>query len=290
MLRRAEDEIPPHVVTGDMPIERQGAAPPAGSAPAGAQPRAAANLDVTRRTSADVPALIVLIVHTLAAGLWGLLIVAFLVLAFQRARALSTWARNIMEQHLDTLVRAAWVSTAVVYGTGIWNIYKEAPYGMPGSWSELQDFMDLPFGRAYYLSLGGKLLAYAILLYCGARLIHSAKAETHAAANGHRSARTTGTRNPWTKDQPAATGASSQPASEAKVPWMSASAPTSTRTVVLSPEPPAGRAAVMPPADHRSRFHLALVPVMAVCGLALVVCVAILKYAHLLIEVTRLSS
>lgn len=290
---RDEMKGPPvFITTGELLVERGG--PPAaqgGGAPAA---RSATDRLADSRAKANVPNVILLVTHTLAAGAWGLITGLFLLLAFQRARALSTWARNLMERNLDVLVRAAYVSTAVVIGTGVWNLYRVAPYGMPGSVGELSDFMDLSFGRPYYLSLGGKLTAYAVLLYGSFRLIHSARAELRASGPGHRRA-AAGTGNPWLKRQPGDPVPEAAAAGGPRQPWSRpvTEQPAMSMTVVLEAEAPAeappAQAVQAAPASTKSRFRMALLPVMAVSTLVLVVCIAILKYAHVLIEVARLS-
>jgi hypothetical protein len=118
----------------------------------------------------------------------------------------------------------------------------------------------LPFARPYFLALAIKLAGYAVLLYGSTRLIAGAKATTRAPRS--RSVQPF-TRTPWS--QPGNSGGGGELVHAAQI-----AAPVSS-----------------PATAHR---FWVLLPVMAACGGAIIVCVTILKTAHLLIEVARITS
>lgn len=279
-LRRHMTDPPIIVTTGSLPIERQGKA----------LARSNIATEALSKPKIDVTNTTVLAVHTLVAALWAVIVGAFLMVAFQRARALSTWGRDLIERHLEVMIKAAWISTAIVVGTGVWNMYRESPYRPPGSLNQLDQRLDLPFGKQYFISLGVKLLAYAVLLYCSYRLIHSVKTEVRGSGS-HQGGRTrakaaTAAQSPW--NRPGQLGTAST-ATLSPLPQATGARAVGggTATAVLTAEEPLSPAD--PVVENTSRFSMAIIPVMALAGATIIICVTILKTAHTLIEVARIT-
>lgn len=269
-LRKHPTDPPIRILTGSLAVERNG---PSLQRPGAAEERLSAPKGNLLNTG-------ILALHSLAAAGWGLILVVLAVLGFQRARALSPWARNLAERKLDTLVRAAWLLTGTVYVTGIYNLYRESPYGVPSSWSELRRLLRLPFAGPYYLALGTKLAAYAVLLFASTRLISAARAKARAPRQVTRQT----TRTPWAGAADAGAGPRLDP-TRGTGPSLSATAVTGTSVM----EAPPLAAPAPAPAELGRSFRI-LLPVMATCGVVIIVCVTILKAAHLLIEVARITS
>jgi len=268
---RQRPHDPPIPITGSqLALARSG--------PALAQ--AGAGVDRLARPRVNIFNTVVLGLHSLAAAAWALVLGVLFLLTYERGRALSGWARTRLEQNLDRLVRAAWVTSFLVIWTGIHNLYRESPYHrIPMSWASLQGLLRQPYGRPYYLALAVKLTAYGVLLVLGSRLIRSARRAT--GATRPRPAGDLGA-SPWARmvsGAPSASSASS-PASGAMGSVATAAPPAVAVEQLAEPE-----VSVEP--GWRASW---LVPVALGCGAAIITCVTVLKTVHLLIELTRVAS
>jgi hypothetical protein len=273
-LQRSPSDPPIQILSGQLPVERTGPS----------LQRSGAAEDRLSAVRANLTNTIILALHSLAAAAWGAILAALALLAFQRGRALSPWARNALERHLDGLVRAAWFLAVAVYVTGVYNLYRESPYGVPSSVVEIQRLLRLPFARPYFLALAIKLAGYAVLLYGSTRLIAGAKATTRAPRS--RSVQPI-TRTPWSHSGNSGGGGELVHAAQIAAPVSSPASAlrgTSVREAPTRADPSTSTAS-----DVGHSFRV-LLPVMAACGGAIIVCVTILKTAHLLIEVARIRS
>jgi hypothetical protein len=267
-VRKRPHDPPVPVTSSELPVTQSG--------PALAGPQA--GVERLARPRANIFNTLVLGLHSLSAAAWALILAALFLLTFERGRALSGWARTRLEENLDRLTRAAWVTTLLVVGTGIYNLYRESPYHrVPTSWSSLQSLLRLPYARPYYLALFVKLAAYAVLLVAGTRLIRTAREGTGARLRpGERPER-----SPWTV-----------PANGAPARVTTPAEPMVGRVATVAPPV----AAVDRPADPeisrepRLRRSWLPVPVGVACGAAIIACVTVLKAVHLLIELTRAAS
>jgi hypothetical protein len=152
-----------------------------------------------------------------------------------------------------------------VYVTGVYNLYRESPYGVPSSWVDVQRLLRLPFARPYFLALAIKLAGYAVLLYGSTRLIAAAKATTRAPRS-----RAVQQISP--------------------TPWSPSGNRGGGGTSVLEAPPRADPSTGTATATDAGHSFRVLIPVMVACGVVIIVCVTVLKTAHLLIEVARLTS
>jgi hypothetical protein len=268
-VRKRPHDPPVGLTAGALKVARSG--------PALAQARA--GVERLARPRANVFNTLVLALHSLAAGAWALVLAALFLLTYERGRALSSWARLRLEQNLDRLIRAAWVTTFLVVWTGIHNLYRESPYHrLPTSWSSLQSLLRLPYARPYYLALVVKLTAYGVLLFFGSRLIRGAREATGAtrARHDHQPAR-----SPWTRPATPAPDLPIRPA-----PALRGSVATVSPPSVAVDHPAAPDVSV----EHRWAVASLLVPLALGCGAAIIACVTVLKTVHLLVEVTRVTS
>ena len=207
----------------------------------------------------------VLWVHTMVAIVWAIFIALLALLALPAGRRFLSEGGNVLDGHLDKIARAAWWTTGLVVASGIYNMVNSVAYRVPLSPDQVTRLFRLPFAKPYYLSLAVKLAAYAVMI--GATVPLIAEARRRAAVDGSDTLS-------LPDDDPS--------------PW-------------VNPEKPAGPVAVRtkqavsleadrtPPtaSDGRGRVPVAI---MVVGGLVIIAAVTLLKYFHLLGELSRLAS
>ena len=235
----------------------------------------------------------VLAIHTLAAGAWAAILGILVLFTFRRAKFLSTWGRNVIEQHMDLIVRSAFVTTLIVIVTGIFNIYREAPYKLTSP-DRISKVVDLPFGKPYFTALVVKLAVYAVLLAESALLIRRARQSTRVFATSRSVPSSSGLWSgaaPMARDRGRPVGGAVAPGAvkaAAGATMVAEAVPGASDTsagVLAAATVPVGNGADRP--DRR--FEFVLLPSMVLFGTVLVCAVTVLKAAHLLIEVARLS-
>ncbi len=163
-LKKVDSDPPLHVTRGEIAIQRE----------SGLSLSAENAADRAAKPKANAFNEMVLAIHTLAAGAWAAVLGILLLFTFRRAKFLSAWGRNVIEQHLDSIIRSASVATLIVIVTGVFNIYREAPYKLTSP-SLVSEVLNLPFGRPYFLALVIKLTAYGALLAESAYLVRRAR-------------------------------------------------------------------------------------------------------------------
>ncbi|MGH9008299.1 MAG: hypothetical protein ACRDYF_00455 [Acidimicrobiia bacterium] len=207
----------------------------------------------------------VLWLHTMVAVGWGIAIVLLSLLALPAGRRfLSDYGGNLLDGRLDKIARGAWWLTGLVVGTGIYNMVNSVAYRVPLSPDQASRLFRLPYAKPYYLSLAVKLAMYAVMIGATIPLIREAR------------------RRAAVDEAEAVVSLPDDPS-----PWD-------------DPEKPAGRVAL------RSRQAVALeddwarpaasggrarvpVAIMVAGGAVIIAAVTLLKYFHLLGELSRLS-
>jgi hypothetical protein len=206
----------------------------------------------------------VLWVHTMVAIAWAIVIALLALLALPAGRRFLSDGGNVLDGHLDKIARAAWWTTGLVVASGIYNMVNSVAYRVPLSPDQVSRLFRLPYAQPYYLSLAVKLAAYAVMI--GATVPLIAEARRRAAVDG--------------------SDAVSLPDDDPS-PW-------------VNPEKPGGPVAVRtkqavsleadrtPPtaSDGRGRVPVAI---MVAGGAVIITAVTLLKYFHLLGELSRLS-
>lgn len=206
----------------------------------------------------------VLWVHTMVAIAWSIVIALLALLALPVGRRFLSEGGNVLDGPLDKIARAAWWTTGLVVVSGIYNMVNSVAYRVPLSPDQVSRLFRLPYARPYYLSLAVKLAAYAVMI--GATVPLIAEARRRAAVDGS-------TTVSLPDDDPS--------------PW-------------VNPEKPAGPLAVRtkqavsleadltrPTAsDGRGRVPVAI---MVTGGAVIITAVTLLKYFHLLGELSRLA-
>jgi hypothetical protein len=117
--------------------------------------------------------------HSVFAAAWGLVVAALLGLSVPAGRRLlSEWGANLVDRHLDTLVKATYAITAGVVLTGIYNLRFELPYPAPLTTDDATAVFRLPFAQPYFLALAAKLIAYGIMVGATFPLVREARRRT----------------------------------------------------------------------------------------------------------------
>jgi len=217
----------------------------------------------------------VLWVHTMFAVGWGIAIALLALLALPAGRRfLSDYGTNLLDGRLDKIARAAWWLTGFVVATGIYNMVKSVAYRVPLSPDQVTRLFRLPYAKPYYLALAAKLAMYAVMIGATIPLIREARRlaavdEADAidlAADDH---------SPW---EPVRSEGGDSGGGAARV------AVRNKRAARADHDIWAGTAA----ADGPSKARVP-VGIMLVGGAVIMAAVTLLKYFHLLGELSRLA-
>jgi hypothetical protein len=219
----------------------------------------------------------VLWVHNLAAILWGLAIALLALLALPAGRRfLSESGTTLLDGRLDKIARGAWWLTGLVVATGIYNLVNSVAYRVPLSPDQASRLFRLPYAQPYYLSLTVKLLTYAVLIGATVPLIREARrrAATAGAAGGEGSTVVLDDDpSPWANPQRRSEGdqgAGGRVALRRR---------TAAQVAVEEGWAP----------DDGGRPATGLVALMIAGAAVIITAVTLLKYFHLLGEVSRLT-
>ena len=238
--------------TADMVVDAPATAAATGAAPAADTPKS------------EPLRIAVLWLHTMVAIAWALVVALLALLAVPAGRRFLSEGGNVLDGHLDKLARAAWWTTGLVVATGIYNMFNAVAYRVPLSPDQVSRLFRLPYAQPYYLSLAVKLATYAVMI--GATVPLIAEARRRAAVAGSDTVS-------LPDDDPS--------------PWVSPEkpgGPVAVRTKqAVSLEADWTRPAA---SDGRGRVPVAI---MVAGGAVIVTAVTLLKYFHLLGELSRLA-
>jgi hypothetical protein len=215
----------------------------------------------------------VLWLHTMMAVGWSIVIALLALLALPVGRRfLSDYGVTRLDGHLDKIARAAWWMTGLVVGTGIYNMVNSVAYRVPLSPDQVSRLFRLPYAQPYYLSLAVKLAAYAVMI--GATVPLIAEARRRAAVDeADTVSLPDDDPSPWVNPERAH---EDSPATAGRV------ALRSKRTAVALDDGWADESH----SDKRGRVPVAI---MVAGGAVIIAAVTLLKYFHLLGELSRLS-
>jgi hypothetical protein len=211
--------------------------------------------------------------HSAFAAAWFAVLGGLALLAFPGLRRrLSPLGLHRIEDRLGTMARLLFGTTLVVIGTGTYLLVQQTAYTTPLSATAVRGVLRLPYGKPYFLALVVKLVVYGMMVAASVVVaraafrrstlrLDEAVSERAAAVSGG----TGRHRSPW--DDP---------------PRICRPAGTLVRERAPAVEAPIGAASVERPMALRS----AGVTVVA-GGLAIWICVTVLKYCHELIEAAR---
>jgi hypothetical protein len=261
--KASPDPNAPPVVLGranaDMTVDAPGPTPGTGRAAAGGYKPASEPLGV-----------VVLWLHSMVGVGWGIVIAVLALLALPAGRRfLSEYGTTYLDSRLDHIVRAAWWLTGLVVGTGIYNLVKSVAYRVPLSADQARRLFRLPYAEPYYLALAVKLAVYAVMIAATVPLV--AEARRRAAL--------------------AEAGADPGPVVEVdddRSPWDDPDRPRDSGRVALRRKTVDLRASYRAPERATSRVR-GLIVVMAAGGGVILAAVTLLKYFHLLGELSRVA-
>jgi hypothetical protein len=200
----------------------------------------------------------VLFAHTSLAIAWFACVGLLVALTLPGARGfLSATGLHRLERRLDLIVKAAWVTTGLVLGSGTYLTLNQTAYATPFSTSAAEAVFKLPYGKPYFLALGTKIALYLLMAAATFPLVRGAR------------------RRLLVRDAPA-------PAVVAVPPSPGITTGGGVACDVRTEAPPALERPI-----RTSRGLAAAVAVVAGGGVGIAVCVTILKYLHELIESAR---
>ena len=225
------------------------------------------------RPKSEPLGVVVLWIHTMVAVGWGVAIALLALLALPVGRRfLSDYGTNLLDGRLDKIARAAWWLTGLVVATGIYNMVKSVAYRVPLSPDQASRLFRLPYAEPYYLALAVKLATYAVMIGATVPLIKEAhrraavdEAETISLPDDDHS--------PWENPERDRGDAATK---GGRVALRSKRATATLDDGWASTGPSGGRARVP-------------VGIMVVGGAVIMAAVTLLKYFHLLGELSRLA-
>jgi len=220
--------------------------------------------------------------HSIVAGLWFALVAVMALLGLpNRRRLLSGTLTDILERNIRKLTQALLWVTALVWGTGLLNLKKAVAFAPPLSSAQATRLFRLPYARPYTYALYTKIGLYALLTVASLAVVKEARRrvaefDDHLVRVG------------------AAEAAEVAVAAPARTPGPIAFTPRRSATALATrpaPARPAPAVAVAvtngrPAAQAGAAFRLAVVS-LAAGGGAIIFCVTVLKYCHILSEAVR---
>lgn len=207
--------------------------------------------------------------HVILAAVWVLCAITLAVLStpFLR-RVLSAEALHVLENRRTLLLGTLWVTCGLVVGTGSLLLAGLTPYKVPLSGAEIDVAFRLPYGQAYFLSLGAKLLAFVAMVLATVVL-------------ERRSGRWTRVKLDRYRDEPRPGYARAGTGTATKT-------TTATATKTATKTATAKSAATDDSADTTTDIATVVATVVLGGGLAVIgLCVTLLKYFHEFIEAAK---
>ena len=221
----------------------------------------------------------VLWVHTMVALLWAIAVALLALLALPRGRRfLSEYGTNLLDGRLDRIARAAWWLTGLVVATGVYNLVETVAYRVPLSPDQATRLFRLPYAQPYYLALAVKLAAYAVMIGVTIPLIREARRRAATAEAGAGPAATVvldDDPSPWENPQRRSAGDEGSGGRVALRRRTAATELALDETWTLD--------------DQGHSPAVRLVALLAAGGAVIITAVTLLKYFHLMSEVSRLA-
>jgi hypothetical protein len=221
--------------------------------------------------------------HSIVAGLWFALAGVLVVLGLpNRRRLLAGNLTDVLERNIRKVTQAFLWVTVLVWGTGLLNLKKAVAFAPPLSSKQATRLFRLPYARPYIYSLYTKIGLYALLTVAAVALVKEARRRA-AELDDH--VLRVGGAEAVEVAVPAAVPARPQ-GPIAFTPRRSATA-LATRPAPSRPAPAlASVTNGAPLARAGTAFRVAAVSLVAGGG-AIIFCVTVLKYCHILSEAVR---
>jgi hypothetical protein len=250
-----------------------------------AQGRRSSDVAGNTNPKAQTSEVALLFFHSIVAGLWFALAGLMVLMGLpNRRRLLSANLVEILDRNLRTLARGLLWTTVLVWGTGLLNLKKAVAFSPPLSSAQATRLFRLPYAKPYTIALYTKIGLYALLTVSALALVKEARRRVAEFDDAR-----------FRSERAEAAEASAVAASVAPDPSRMAIPFTPRRTATaLATRPSATRpsAAVSPATNGApaaavgAAFRLAAAS-LAVGGGAIVFCVTVLKYCHILSEAVR---
>jgi hypothetical protein len=236
---------------------------------------------------AETSEVALLFVHTVVGGLWFALAAVMVLLGLpNRRRLLSAQLSDLLDRNVRRLAQGLLWSTVLVWGTGLLNLQKAVPFAPPLSSAQATRLFRLPYAKPYTLALYTKIGLYALLTVSALALVKEARRRVAEFDDAS-----------FRADRAEAAAASAtQSVRDAAVPPQAAipltprrSATATATAIAPRPSAAARSSAALPPATSdapAATFRIAAAS-LALGGGAIVFCVTVLKYCHILSEAVR---
>jgi hypothetical protein len=255
-----------------------------------AQGRRSSDVAGNTNPKAQTSEVALLFVHSIVAGLWFALAGLMVLIGLpNRRRLLSGNMIDILDRNLRTLAQGLLWTTVLVWGTGLLNLKKAVAFSPPLSSAQATRLFRLPYAKPYTIALYTKIGLYALLTVSALALVKEAR---------RRVAEFDDARFRVERSEAAATAPAGPAPAAGPVPARLAIPFTPRRSgtaTALRPAPmaPASAAAAAPdgppsgaPAPAGVAFRISVAS-LVLGGGAIVFCVTVLKYCHILSEAVR---
>jgi hypothetical protein len=223
---------------------------------------------------AETSEVALLFVHTIVAGAWFALAGLMVLLGLpNRRRLLAPGLADLLDRNIRRLTRGLLWTTVLVWFTGLLNLQKAVAFAPPLSSDQATQLFRLPYAKPYTLALYTKIGLYAALTLCALALVKEARRRVTEFDDARFRAELARSSDPGP----------SRPSSRPAVQFT----PRHTATAVATRPPSAAAPSIsMAPANVAPAFRAAAIFLVA-GGTAIVLCVTVLKYAHILSETVR---
>jgi hypothetical protein len=225
-----------------------------------------------------------LFLHTVVAAVWFALTALLVLLGLpNRHRLLSSHLSELFDRNIRKITQALLWSTVLVWGTGVLNLHKAVAFPPPLSSAQATRLFRLPYAKPYTLALYTKIGLYAILTVSALALVKEAKRRVAEFDDARFRA------------ERAEAAAAAVSAAESPAPFTGAIPFTPRRSATaLAARPSVAPSSVAssPPARGAAASAVgtafrAAVASLALGGTAIIFCVTVLKYLHILSETVR---
>ena len=246
-----------------------------------AQGRRGSDVAGNTNPKAQSSELALLFFHSIVAGLWfalaGLIVLVGLP---NRRRLLSAQLSEALDRNLSKLAQGLLWTTVLVWGTGLLNLKKAVAFPPPLSSAQATRLFRLPYARPYTYALYTKIGLYALLTVSALALVKEARRRVAEFDEARFRAEQA--------EAAAATVVAPEPAAQMAIPFTPRRSATAvaTRPVPVATVATASNGTPAPAAMAGVAFRLAAGLLVAGGG-AIVFCVTVLKYCHILSEAVR---
>jgi hypothetical protein len=242
-----------------------------------AQGRRSSDVAGNTTPKAQTSEIALLFAHSIVAGLWFALAGLMVLMGLpNRRRLLSAQLSDILDRNLRRMAQGLLWATVLVWGTGLLNLKKAVAFAPPLSSAQATRLFRLPYAKPYTLALYTKIGLYALLTLGALALVKEARRRVAEFDDAR-----------FRSERAAAVDPSPSP-SPSTSPGAIPFTPRTGTAVATRPSP------VSPPVANRAPGAAASSPLFRIAtaslvagGGAIVFCVTVLKYCHILSEAVR---